>query len=150
MSQTQRRGIIHYKINYISISTFYITKKIFYRFVSSYFSEPDRKYGQVTSIVFHKLRNTKFSDIWLPAKEQFNGEGSFGSGGAMRITPLALFFYSSINSILTNVEKCTKLTHTHNHGINGALLQVLFWFYSCVKFRFILSCIALLYIIYLI
>lgn len=97
------------------------------RLVGNYFSieEPDRSYGSHTTTIFHKLKNSKFNDIWLPAKEVFNGEGSLGSGGATRITPIAIFFYSNYDSMLDFAEKCTKLTHTHKLGINGALLQAI-------------------------
>ncbi|XP_014292809.1 ADP-ribosylhydrolase ARH3 [Halyomorpha halys] len=97
------------------------------RLVGNYFSikEPDRSYGSQTTTIFHKLKNSKFDDIWLPAKELFNGEGSLGSGGATRITPIAIFCYSNYDLMLNFAEKCTKLTHTHKLGVNGALLQAI-------------------------
>ncbi|CAH1399135.1 unnamed protein product [Nezara viridula] len=97
------------------------------RLVGNYFSveEPDRSYGSYTTTIFQKLRNSKFNDIWLPAKEVFNGEGSLGSGGATRVAPIAIFCHSNYDLMLKCVEKCTKLTHTHKLGINGALLQAI-------------------------
>lgn len=39
--------------------------------------------------VFDKLRHDP-EDVFLPAREQHGGEGSFGNGSAMRISPVAL------------------------------------------------------------
>lgn len=41
--------------------------------------------------VFEALRESNFEDVFLPAKLQFNGTGSYGNGAAMRIAPIALF-----------------------------------------------------------
>lgn len=43
-------------------------------FVTEFFKEPKRGYGQNIVEVFHKLRNSKFEDVYKPAKEQFMGE----------------------------------------------------------------------------
>lgn len=93
------------------------------RFVMDFFSEPGRGYGQSIGQVFQKLKNSKFSNIWQPAQEQFNGTGSLGNGGAMRIAPIALFCNSNYTQLLETAAKCTKITHTHKLGVHGALLQ---------------------------
>lgn len=62
------------------------------RFVHDYFhQEIDRGYGTHVRTVFRKLKESQFEDVFLPAKEQFDGKGSFGNGAAMRISPIALF-----------------------------------------------------------
>ncbi|XP_054003802.1 ADP-ribosylhydrolase ARH3-like isoform X1 [Hylaeus anthracinus] len=93
------------------------------KFVKSYYLEPNRGYGPGVVTVFQKLRGNKFSDILSPAKEQFNGQGSWGNGGAMRVTPVALFCYQNYDKLLDMVRKTTQLTHTHKVGIDGAILQ---------------------------
>ncbi|XP_076249870.1 ADP-ribosylhydrolase ARH3 [Calliopsis andreniformis] len=93
------------------------------RFVKSYYQEPNRGYGPAVVTVFEKLRGNKFTDILGPAKNQFNGQGSWGNGGAMRITPIALFCYQNYDKLLDTVRKATELTHTHKVGIDGAILQ---------------------------
>lgn len=75
--------------------------------------------------VFQKLRGNKFADIVSPAKEQFNGQGSWGNGGAMRVAPIALFSYQNYDKLLDTVKKVTQITHTHKVGIDGAILQVI-------------------------
>lgn len=92
-------------------------------FVNEYFKEPQRGYGQNVVEVFHKLKNSKFADINKPASEQFWGSGSYGNGGAMRIAPIALFYFDNFNKMLEVAENCTKITHTNLLGVNGALLQ---------------------------
>lgn len=82
-------------------------------------------YGANIVEVFRKLRATKFQDIYKPAKEQFEGSGSYGNGGAMRIAPIALYFHEDEKAMLQAARKCTEITHTHREGINGALLQCL-------------------------
>lgn len=92
-------------------------------FVNEYFKHPNRGYGQNVIEVFHKLKNSKFTDIYKPATEQFWGSGSFGNGGAMRIAPIALYFHDDVSKMLETAVNCTKITHTNPLGINGALLQ---------------------------
>ena len=75
--------------------------------------------------VFHKLRaDPTLKDVWAPAKKQFNGAGSHGNGGAMRISPVPLYAYGNYKKMIEIAEQSTRLTHTHPHGINGAILQV--------------------------
>jgi len=40
------------------------------------------------------LKAEKFRDPHGPASEQFDGTGSYGNGGGMRIAPAALFGYN--------------------------------------------------------
>jgi poly(ADP-ribose) glycohydrolase ARH3 len=49
------------------------------RFVKEYFTEPRRGYGLQVVDVFHKLRAQKFENPFRPAKEQFDGSGSYGA-----------------------------------------------------------------------
>ncbi|XP_044761265.1 ADP-ribose glycohydrolase ARH3-like [Coccinella septempunctata] len=92
-------------------------------FVKEYFLEPKRGYGQNVITVFKKLKQSRFQDIFKPASEQFNGSGSLGNGGAMRIAPLALYFFDKDDLLVDAATKATKITHTHPLGVNGALLQ---------------------------
>lgn len=103
-----------------SATDFTILAKLF---VNEYFKEPHRGYGQNVVEVFHKLRNSKYVDIYKPASEQFWGGGSYGNGGAMRIAPVALYFHDNYIRMLEVAANCTKITHTNLLGINGALLQ---------------------------
>ena len=81
------------------------------RFVSEFFKEPDRGYGGSIAAVFNKLEKSGCSDPFLPAKEQFDGQGSFGNGGAMRISPAALYGYhlseEELNVSTSETSDCT-------------------------------------------
>nr|CAD7458106.1 unnamed protein product [Timema tahoe] len=94
------------------------------RFVKEYFGDKNRGYGQQIVEVFHKLRVRKFKDPYGPAKEQFEGTGSYGNGAAMRTAPIALFCHKNYEELLDTARKCAELTHTHKQGYNGAILQV--------------------------
>ncbi|CAD1469977.1 unnamed protein product, partial [Heterotrigona itama] len=93
------------------------------KFVKRYYREPDRGYGMGVATVFQKLRGNKFTDVSSPPEEQFNGRGSWGNGGAMRVPPVALFSYDSYDKLLDTVRKVTRITHSHKVGIDGAILQ---------------------------
>lgn len=74
--------------------------------------------------MFQKLRGTKFTEVLLPAKEQFKGQGSFGNGAAMRVAPVALFCYNHYENLRNMAKNQSLLTHTHKIGVDGAILQV--------------------------
>lgn len=42
--------------------------------------------------VFKKLLSPKCSDVFEPARVQFNGKGSYGNGGAMRVAGISLIY----------------------------------------------------------
>lgn len=94
-------------------------------FVKEYFAEPQRGYGANVVEVFQKLKNTKFADIYGPARQQFGGSGSYGNGAAMRIAPIALYFHDNEKALLHAATKCSEITHANSLGVHGALLQCL-------------------------
>lgn len=62
------------------------------RFAKEYSASPGRGYGSGVIQVLKKLSSPQLSDVYQPARDQFNGRGSFGNGGAMRAAPFALAF----------------------------------------------------------
>jgi len=60
-----------------------------------------------------------------PAKAIFDGRGSYGNGGAMKIAPVSLYSYNNYDNLLHYVKEVTQITHAHELGINGAILQVI-------------------------
>ena len=96
--------------------------------MKEYFNDPKDGvglgYGAHVVDVFYKLQAQKFEDPFGPAKEQFNGSGSYGNGGAMRVAPLALFCHSDYKELISLVQQSAEITHTHKLGYNGAILQV--------------------------
>lgn len=95
------------------------------RFSENYFDEPDRGYGGNVVAVFSQLKESNYEDVFGPARKQFNGSGSYGNGGAMRIVPAALFTYKDNDPEKSKVlvTQVTSITHTHNQAILGAILQ---------------------------
>ena len=71
-----------------------------FSFTKEFFDDPHRGYGASIGTCFSKLKNNNFEDVYQPAKEQFKGQGSCGNGGAMRISPGALFGYSDDKKLI--------------------------------------------------
>lgn len=68
------------------------------RFAQEYKKDPDRGYGAGVITVFRKLLSPKCRDVYEPARAQFNGKGSYGNGGAMRVAGIPLA-YSSVQDV---------------------------------------------------
>lgn len=95
-------------------------------FVREYFNSPKRGYGAGVTELFHQLKRNEFEDILTPATYQFQGRGSFGNGGAMRISPVSLYCLNKSEEFLIDlVKKTSEITHANVVGINGAILQAL-------------------------
>ena len=95
------------------------------RFVNENTHEPWRGYGASVGEVFTKLGKTDFESdesVFLPASEQFNGEGSYGNGAAMRVHPIGLFGRDILQAEKM-AEQQSKLTHSHFDGVTGGVLQ---------------------------
>ncbi|KAA0192385.1 hypothetical protein HAZT_HAZT002414 [Hyalella azteca] len=96
------------------------------KFVRAYYKEPRRGYGANIVNVFAALKATNFKDVWAPAALQFDGSGSYGNGGAMRVAPVALFTAAASTEEAINMARDSALiTHSHAQGYNGAILQCL-------------------------
>ncbi|MBC8137641.1 MAG: ADP-ribosylglycohydrolase family protein [Fibrella sp.] len=53
----------------------------------------------------------------------FEGQGSFGNGGAMRVAPAGLWAHRDQYVLRHLAENQAKITHTHPLGVGGAALQ---------------------------
>ena len=69
-------------------------------FVKEYYEEPLRGYGGNVINVFEQLKADNCKDPHGPAKKQFGGSGSYGNGGAMRISPAALRCVDNTEEVL--------------------------------------------------
>ncbi|KAK3928551.1 ADP-ribose glycohydrolase ARH3 [Frankliniella fusca] len=96
------------------------------RFVTEFYTDTtDRGYGASIGVVFRKLREQQCADPMKPASEQFDGRGSYGNGGAMRISPVPLFCFRDQELMVHVAKRVTQITHTNPLGVNGAILQCL-------------------------
>ncbi|EDO43172.1 predicted protein [Nematostella vectensis] len=94
-----------------------------YHFTKEYFCDSNRGYGAGVVTVFNRLRTMKpDADFTLPAREQFNGTGSYGNGAAMRIAPIALYS-TDLTMLKEYARRSALITHSHIKGVNGAILQ---------------------------
>lgn len=110
-------------INYDSES---YQKVLAMNFAKEYFNSPNRGYGASINHLFNQMKKDNFNDVLSPALNQFQGRGSFGNGGAMRVSPVSLYCVNKSEDFLVDlVKKTTEITHTHSVGINGAILQAL-------------------------
>ncbi|XP_054714431.1 ADP-ribosylhydrolase ARH3-like [Uloborus diversus] len=96
------------------------------RFTNEFFEQPNRGYGHHVMDIFKALKETEFCDVFQPAKLQFDGSGSYGNGAPMRIAPLALFAHDADdNYVIKSAKDISLITHAHQHGYNGGILQCL-------------------------
>ncbi len=93
------------------------------RFTNGFFANQERGYGARVRNVFHELRESKFEDIYAPAKAQFNGQGSLGNGAGMRASPFGLIGYSARTVMLQGLVRTSQITHAHPVGVCGAIFQ---------------------------
>ncbi len=83
---------------------------------------PERGYGGGTTKVLSLIRSGK---PWEEAgKEVFNG-GSYGNGSAMRVAPVGCLFYDKPQQLKEIARLSSIITHPHQLGIEGAVLQSL-------------------------
>lgn len=94
------------------------------RFAKEYSASPHRGYGAGVIQVLKKLSSPQLNDVYQPARDQFNGRGSFGNGGAMRAAPFALAF-PDLSDVKRFAHLGAMLTHSCSLGYNGAVLQAL-------------------------
>lgn len=86
--------------------------------------EPWRGYGNGPPAVFLMVEKKKIT--YEEASKRvgavmFGGQGSFGNGAAMRITPVGLFFYDAPD-IYSLARASALVTHTHPIAIDGAVV----------------------------
>ncbi|XP_049523038.1 uncharacterized protein LOC119461611 isoform X3 [Dermacentor silvarum] len=97
------------------------------RFTEEFYHNKDVKgeYGPKVRRVFAALAKDKYEDVYAPAKEQFDGTGSYGNGAAMRVAPVSLYYYGDEERAVQIAQKQSKLTHAHHLGYNAAALVCL-------------------------
>jgi poly(ADP-ribose) glycohydrolase ARH3 len=89
-------------------------------FHANFNEEPYRGYGSGPPQIFRTIERSdkNYQEV---ASQLFGGEGSYGNGASMRISPLGLFYYDSSN-MYEVAKKSAVATHTHSWGIDGAAI----------------------------
>jgi poly(ADP-ribose) glycohydrolase ARH3 len=83
--------------------------------------EPWRGYGAGPPQVFTRLAQGVPWD--RAARDLFDGQGSFGNGGAMRVAPVALHAFPDYQRTARLARLSASITHTHPLGLDGAAVQ---------------------------
>lgn len=92
------------------------------RFATNF--QPWRGYGPGAYGVLDALKQGRPWDE--PARQVFGGRGSYGNGAAMRVAPVGAFFWDSDVATIREQARLSSLpTHTHPHGIEGAVVIAL-------------------------
>lgn len=85
----------------------------------AYRYESGRGYGMTTRAVLRRILQNK---AWQKHSEAvFRSEGSFGNGGASRVSPLGAFFADDFPEIVTQATLSAVVTHAHPESIAGTI-----------------------------
>lgn len=72
--------------------------------------------------VHHILRQIQAGASWRAvATASFDGTGSYGNGGAMRVAPLGVFFADDLDKVVEQARLSAEVTHAHIDGTAGAI-----------------------------
>jgi len=89
------------------------------RFARRFERDPDRGYGKMTRI---QMRDIIAGAKWRhTAASAFDGQGSMGNGGAMRVAPLGAYFADDLERCVAEARASSLVTHTHPEGVAGTI-----------------------------
>jgi ADP-ribosylglycohydrolase len=92
-------------------------------FAKRYADEPRRGYGGMAHGILHSIGA---GEPWRNASGSvYNGTGSMGNGGAMRVAPLGAFFADDIAHLVEQAKLSAEVTHAHPEGQAGAIAVAL-------------------------
>jgi ADP-ribosylglycohydrolase len=81
--------------------------------------ESHRGYGANTATLLEAVKAG--ADAQSTAAALHDGEGSYGSGAAMRAAPVGAFFADDLNRVIQEAQASAMPTHTHCEAIAGAI-----------------------------
>lgn len=88
-------------------------------FAENYALDWHRGYGGTAHSI---LRSIGEGQDWREvAPGVFDGMGSMGNGGAMRVAPVGAYFADDLDKVLYNARASAEVTHAHIEGITGAM-----------------------------
>jgi len=82
--------------------------------------DPKRGYGPGTRQLLESL---PAHGDWRAACKAIFPEGSFGNGGAMRVSPVGLLFCEDLDRVAAEADRSAAPTHAHPLGVEGARLM---------------------------
>ncbi len=88
-------------------------------FAERYAKDPYRGYGGLAHSILRQLGE---GVSWKrAAASAFDGSGSMGNGGAMRVAPLGAYFSDDIEKLREQAIRSAEVTHGHPEGQAGAV-----------------------------
>lgn len=88
-------------------------------FSKNFMQCPDMGYGAGAAKL---LRSISRGQSWkVLSKSAFDGSGSMGNGGAMRITPIGAYYNDDFDQVIENTAICTEITHYNEEAIAGSI-----------------------------
>ena len=80
---------------------------------------PERGYGPAMHRLLAWINNGL---PWrVVSSKQFDGQGSYGNGGAMRAAPLGAYFADDLDQVVEQARLAAEITHAHPEGIAGGI-----------------------------
>ena len=87
-------------------------------FLKHFANKPWQRQGAEPPEIYRIVEREGIDYVYA-ARRLFDGEGSYGNGAAMRITPLGLYYHNSAE-LYEKAQISAEVTHTHPVGIDGA------------------------------
>jgi ADP-ribosylglycohydrolase len=81
--------------------------------------DPNRGYGVGMHVLFHRVLDGEHWSAAAPAL--FDGNGSYGNGAAMRVTPVGAYFADDLDAVVAHAARSAEVTHSHDDAIAGAI-----------------------------
>ncbi|MBB5872691.1 ADP-ribosylglycohydrolase [Allocatelliglobosispora scoriae] len=89
------------------------------RFAAAYAADAHRNYGPSMHGV---LTAIGAGEPWLAVtSRQFDGQGSWGNGAAMRVAPLGAWFADDLDRVREQAVLSARVTHAHPEAVAGAV-----------------------------
>ncbi|MGC0422576.1 ADP-ribosylglycohydrolase family protein [Embleya sp. AB8] len=89
-------------------------------FAAAYTADPYRGYGPSMHGVLRAIRE---GESWREVtRRQFDGQGSWGNGAAMRVAPLGAWYADrELADVAAEAERSAETTHAHPEAVAGAV-----------------------------
>ncbi|HTI27863.1 MAG TPA: ADP-ribosylglycohydrolase family protein [Kutzneria sp.] len=88
-------------------------------FALAYQADPHRAYGgSMHGVLSAILAGEPWTSV---TRGQFDGQGSFGNGAAMRVAPLGVWFASDLDAVVEQARRQALVTHAHPEAVAGAI-----------------------------
>jgi ADP-ribosylglycohydrolase len=88
-------------------------------FATEYEADPYRNYGPAMHDVLQAIAD---GEPWQEVtRRQFDGQGSWGNGAAMRVAPLGAWFATDLDEVVRQAGLSAAVTHAHAEASAGAV-----------------------------